>query len=459
MKNILISMNNVIQAPTKVIKLRTDICSIYQNIVLKRDKGEEDTSPSVISNFLEKNKSLGSKIDFYRMKLDDEEELIDTESEDYQKSVAYENREIIDQNESFFLRKKLNNNSNLDFFLMGLKNDIRVRTFKYYNKMMYIYFWDVQDAISFYKQYFKIAEMTFASSYVFERDFCRGFNNDETDFQFNFYDKPASIEFLDNLDIREPFDCREKQNINNHFTVQHHLPVVKIPERDENIKQKIQHIKKEEPAEVHFTNCTASKKEQFINRIDYFNKMKNFFSKNDVKKMEALLKSENFGFIFLNSKEISCGSLSNVIMQEAMKIISEDEKCMVIKNLGHDICPIASTKYGAYTIQSIIVYSESAQAQKLLSYYFAKYGEFLFSHEIGNYAIQKVLRFDEELVFELCAKSLQEIIENPLGLKVFKRCLCFFSTKYETLIAMLQNIKNTENRDICEGLIAFINEQ
>jgi len=90
--------------------------------------------------------------------------------------------------------------------------------------------------------------------------------------------------------------------------------------------------------------------------------------------------------------------------------------------------------------------------------YFEKYGEYLISHDIGNYAIQKVLRFDEELVFDLCMKNMKEIVEDDLGIKVLKKCLIFFENKRDGIIGRLNGIMDMTNKDRCDSLITFIKE-
>lgn len=85
--------------------------------------------------------------------------------------------------------------------------------------------------------------------------------------------------------------------------------------------------------------------------------------------------------------------------------MNDDEICELIKCIGYDLAPISATKYGAYVIQSLILSSISKNSQNLISCYLEANGRFLITHEIGNYTIQKVLRFDEELIFDLFMKD------------------------------------------------------
>lgn len=199
-------------------------------------------------------------------------------------------------------------------------------------------------------------------------------------------------------------------------------------------------------------------RQQFLMRVSYFDRMKNFFSKNDVRKMELLHAEGRNSFLYLNSKEVSCGCFSNVIMQNAVKTISDDRLCEIITNLGFDIAPISATKHGAYTVQTILLSAATGRSQGLLSHYFSPQGAFLIDHSIGNYAIQKILRFDDELVYRMCVANLSSIVASPLGFKVLKRCLAFFYTKSAGILSALQQIENEGNREQCRAIAQIITE-
>lgn len=199
-----------------------------------------------------------------------------------------------------------------------------------------------------------------------------------------------------------------------------------------------------------------SQSEKFSKRIGYFNRMKNFFSKNDVKKMQALCDEGRYAFLYLNSKEISCGCFSNIIMQNVVKTIGDDGLCEIIRNLGSDIAPIAATKHGAYTVQAIVLYATTPHSQALITSQFWLYGSFLISHSIGNYAIQKIVRFDEEFVLGLFLKNLEAVLEAPLGFKVLKRCLEFFRNRFVEIAAEISMIKKDKIAVQCDAIMQLI---
>src|SRR5690606_16474564 len=106
--------------------------------------------------------------------------------------------------------------------------------------------------------------------------------------------------------------------------------------------------------------------DEFNDKVAYFNKLKGFFTKNDVKKMEMMQREGKYEFLFERTKEITCGCISNVVMQTAVKDLSDEELCRLIGCLGQDIAPLSATKHGAYAIQAILGSARSQMAQQLL---------------------------------------------------------------------------------------------
>lgn len=451
-----------------------------------------------------------------------------------------------------------NNFSNIDFLIIGLKNDLRVRHFTLQKESILTHFWTVEDAISFYRQYIRLFKMSFthqmdyydfkidsfnhkASKSDHEKISTEKLNFSELNLetkctQYNTKSKaipyPTEIEclpqttfckhvdslldsrfhcknnnsrFADNEEIKNRSRSLEKVvsvifNCNNSSEKQHpkensncliddwseankefyeykisemedssdidrisYKHVIKFQEvKQENTEiMSLMDTKNETQAMEHSELSVAElsieeRKILFLERVKYFNKMKNNFSKNDLKKMSSSYEEGRLSFLFLNSKEVSCGCLSNILMQNAIKAFDESQLCEIIKNLGTDIAPISATKYGAYTVQTIILCATSKPSQQLLSKYFEQHGEFLITHEIGNYTIQKILRFDEDLVYNLCMQGLVEIMNNPLGVKVFRRCLEFFKERDAEIIQYVKMVETLENSEKCKSIIQFL---
>jgi hypothetical protein len=474
------------------------------------DIGSEDHSKSENAPILEENTSLpnytkslshsgkqskNSKIDFYKIENDNNSKngYVSNNVKQYEKCNAVKDNFISSKNA-------------LDFIIVGLKNDLRVRQFKIIRDAIYIYFWTINDSISFYRQHFKLTELSFAYKYDFQKDFLFGQSEILVDFNLSAEKPITKVDQAKDFQVCPPekavvvtFDKLKSsfsENLranNSHLKIKPYELTDKYKRTSDKPMQmldvKMSNINSEKIAgysgEKMKIICTTDKKhfssqilssernstifklknkslsaqrEEFEARVEYFNKMKNFYSKKDAKKMEDLYEAGAREFLFLNSKELSVGSYSNVIMQNAVRSMTAEELHNIVKNLSYDIVPISATKHGAYTIQTIILSASSKATQNLISCYFESNGGFLISHEIGNYSIQKVLRFDPEIVFDLCMTNIEDIISNELGFKVFKRCLEFFKAKKEVIFENLTMIESHENQEKCKSIIQILNE-
>ncbi|ADM11806.1 uncharacterized protein Eint_070420 [Encephalitozoon intestinalis ATCC 50506] len=301
-----------------------------------------------------------------------------------------------------------------------LENDIRVKDIKYGEDLVFIYFFTVEDSISFYKQFLPYAEVHFSEAYDFEQ--ALSLSSEEW----------ASIALLnmccDSSKIKENSVQPPDEKI--------HLETSNALENGFQADERSESIKDEETSLFRCTgfgssgwDCELSQEEIFTRKIEHFTHLRNFFSKSEVKAMSQSLEMGNVDFVFKNTKELAVGNQSNKVMQEAIGLLPETGIARIIQNLGHDIAPIAANKHGAYTIQMLISMSKTSLTQNLLSKYFRRFGEFLITHEIGNYTIQKILRFDANLVFELFISRIGDVVKNELGIKVLKRCIEFFPDK------------------------------
>jgi hypothetical protein len=159
--------------------------------------------------------------------------------------------------------------------------------------------------------------------------------------------------------------------------------------------------------------------------------------------MVQAIEAGSIDFVFRNSKELAVGCKSNKIMQEVIEHLSEKNLVRIIESLGDDIAPIAANKHGAYVVQMLISMARLPETQGLISRCFKRYGRFLIMHEIGNYAIQKIIRFDADLIFEFFESRILDVCGDELGVRILKRCMEFFP---EEKCAMLQNILDRQER-------------
>lgn len=356
---------------------------------------------------------------------------------------------------------------NIDFLIMSLRNDIRVRWFSLNDGFFLICFWTVRDAISFYRQYFQTATMAFAHQEEYD-----GFTLDA--FTKHRIERPVYCDTSQD-GFTEPFGTNgsaagmatEAEPLPRHGGCPRAVSRPEDGERHfggricslrklDDMLQTYKSARKAGAPPPPVGERAAAKEETFRKRVDYFNRMRSFFSASDVKKMQALYEGGQRDFLFLNTKELACGSASNLLMQGVVKAATEEQLCRIVEGLGPDIAAISATKYGAYTIQALILSALSPAAQRLISCCFEPFGEFLIDHQIGNYSIQKILHFDAPLVHEMYMRRMAQVIDSPLGLKILKKCLPFFQGGEERTIARIAEIRSEHNSERCDELLHLV---
>lgn len=277
----------------------------------------------------------------------------------------------------------------MDFYIVALKNDLRVRNYWQRRNEIFVRFWTAGEAISYYKQHIELLEMEFTEIWEFQS---------------------------------------ERQEAEGY---------AKIVKECSRVEQN--NLKKE-----------------FDMKVGLFEGLKGFFTKNEIKRMEEMSGEGDFEFIYDKGKEVACGCASNVIMQQAVRKMTDEQLCKLLTCLGQDIVPLAATKHGAYSVQAVLENAHSQLSQCLISSNFKKYGKFLMCHEIGNYSIQKLLFFNRSLVFELCLANLREIVSSPLGIKVLKRCVSFFHDWHGRIARELKSVMSPENTKNCKMVLALL---
>lgn len=408
-------MNLVVEQPTKIIKI--------QEI-----KHEAVTLEQIYTDH---------SLDFYNINSDNFEFTQKKSENEYLKNGSL--RDIID------LKRKLQESSKTNetvkpsvlsfkFFIETLKNDIRVKNYVIDNCSITTYFISLNDAISFYQLYFSLAKMTFLREFNFGISIGE-FNNESTN----------------NIQEEEVEDINDK------------------PKKETNHVFELKPFSTQNDMNKNGDKSIMTK-EDFYMRIEFFNRMKGLYTKSELKKMnisnkeneevseDSKLNEEDFKFdlILLNAKELAVGSTTNIVMQSKIKEMTEDQICELIKSFGEDISAICSTKYGAYTIQSLILACPTQKSQSLICKYFGDAGKYLFCHEIGNYSIQRILIFNEAYVYKCITSDLLNIVENKLGMKVLKRCMGIFKDNKEKLKIELKSLKDKVEPAIFEEIETFL---
>lgn len=336
------------------------------------------------------NDSIFTKnIDFYNDNFDesrifnnleenmDEQQLYQEQPFKRKKSNIYVNGLIYKKNSRTMSAEK-------DFNILKstLKFDIRVKYFKLFDNDVLVYFFCELDALSFYMQYFNFFKLSF-------QQFCN-WSPIQTD---TFSEIKPKILYSKNN--KNTTTCKED------------------------------------------TETIVYGRNRFFEAVEYFNNLKSNYNKNDLQQFSDDVSNNITDFAFCNTKELAVGSKSNKIMQEAFKIMSGEELDNIYDLLGYDIAAISASKHGAYTIQTLLTYSTNISHKQKIVKYFAKEGEFLLAHEIGNYTFQKLASYSQKLVCKFFINNFQDVVQLELGFKVFKRCIQYLSPIKEDLINCL----------------------
>lgn len=308
---------------------------------------------------------------------------------------------------------QLNNTHTIDTinelqFKYLLINDLRIKNIYQNQWYILIEFWSTSEAITFYKQFYKNIEMKFIDKYCF--------NVTRTLHHYTIIKT-----YITNNCIYNKLNTDKIYNINQLLNFK-----ININYKDNNITSYYPSI---------YTEANFKK------RINYFNGLKNLYSKEDTKKLKILINRGNKNILLTNIKELCVGIFTNILLQYELMQMSEHEIFDVINHLNYDIAPISATKYGAYVIQKLIDNTKSLKNQELLCKYFALNGRYLIFHTIGNYSIQQLLIFDNNKIKELFIDELYRIIEHSIGYKVFLKSIKYFSN-YQTEIYNKLNMLN-----------------
>jgi hypothetical protein len=441
-------VNLEIEKPTKIIQIKL-----------------EETS------FMKKS---NNSLDFYEINGDDFK-LPTKKPFQIDSNVPVLNSSVLSFDEPFLngLNNHIPFNNSIEFLINSFKNDVRVRNFIFKNNKATLFFCDIEDSISFYKQYFQVLELKFK----FENDLeiSHQFENSGNIriFPTKFYsfvpltDKTGHKDLLNDINtiifnITGDDDLKVCKNgclpdfiniVQNTFCINQNAngieKMVKCNDQNANGFEKSASSNKPGilPAKSFFFSQKSLKanepktQDEFDARVMYFNKMKSMFSKNEIKKIAEFIEMENLEYIFGNIKELCVGSSSNLIIQELFKSLSNENICKIIKSLGSDISAISATKYGAYTIQTLLMACYSKESQDLIVQNFGDQARFLLCHEIGNYTIQRILLFNENYVYKLLVENLSCMLSNNLGIKVFKRCLELLKNKIPEILNEIKKQK------------------
>lgn len=317
------------------------------------------------------------------------------------------------------------NGMSTEFIIQNLKYDKRVKNYERKGDYIFVYFWSVADSISFYKQYFHVIDMNFSNNFMAN-------NIDSNEF--------GGANFVIWREIDKNYNFMFA-NLSYNSVI---LPLKSSP------KKETKKIVKSSDTDKIFS---------FDQRLLHFTNLSKFFSPQDLKRMHLLAENNDFSFLFEYTKELAVGITSNILMQESLKKMSQINLLNIINLIGYDMGPISATKYGAYVIQTLISLIHDKTSQTNIKKFMSHYIVTLIKHPIGNYAVQKILRFDPDYILDFFCSNFSEIINDDLGYKVFKKCFESFESQYSKLNkALLKFREKIDDKRFLELSDMFIHE-
>lgn len=297
------------------------------------------------------------------------------------------------------------------FFNELFDNDLRIKNVHELKDEKVLEFFEITGAIKFYNQFTRVLDLYFINEYLILH---------------KFNEQSQKLNAL----------CYSKCSENINFSKTERKVVEKFT------STKID--KRNEPNLICKTYTATEMKEQ----IESYNKLKHFYSKTDSAKVKTLLDAGKTDILNKNIKELCVGLYTNVVVQEKIEKMSSDEITHYLKILGSDISVIACTKYGAYVIQKLIAVVNSETNKRLLCALFMYNAHHLITHDIGNYSIQKILRYNNNEMNNVFIENIHTILTDKIGARVFCKNIDFFREHKQTILNALKQTSMNETTTI-----------
>lgn len=170
------------------------------------------------------------------------------------------------------------------------------------------------------------------------------------------------------------------------------------------------------------TSYTSS--DTFHARVAYFSSLASVYSLPYTNRLRCMPRDVLYTLFITNCRLLAVGTHSNVVAQDVIRQMGPAQTAHLIGLLGEDIAYIACTKYGAYTMQTLLSSrAMSAASRRVVLRLLHGNAMHLFLHPIGNYAIQQTIAYDPSFIKGLIAGNLAVILGDTLGVRVYRKCM------------------------------------
>lgn len=297
--------------------------------------------------------------------------------------------------------------------LKKIRRETAIRSSSVLCSAVYLFFWSVSDAISFYRENKESYRIEFARRYHYESE-------------------------------------RYK---NEHHAEQpevHHTPLVDFREGDTDRLQSVAQLIETGLAPVVHGHAEAEGYvlTQFNERILFFGSISKIFTPAELKKIECMFKSGKTGAVMSSAKELCVGAQSNIMMQDLLRHLSSEQLLDFVHRLGYDIGPISATKYGAYVVQTVLEMAKCEAMRSAIVEYFERYAACLITHPLGNYSIQTVGTFSPVFLRKVLLHNFSDIVKSHIGIRVLKRSLHMFLGAKKELLEAIKSCNNPAKSDL-----------
>jgi Pumilio-family RNA binding repeat len=138
------------------------------------------------------------------------------------------------------------------------------------------------------------------------------------------------------------------------------------------------------------------------------------------------------------------GRHSNMGLQARIRGCTQEEILRIVRSVcSNAFIFLAKHKYGTYVIQLILTLARDEELKSELKRKIYPHAVALLTHEIGNYVVQHVIKFDKGFVLRCFLLDLKSILGNKTGARAMKNCVKHFFLYRKELVPKIEEAKQT----------------
>lgn len=136
------------------------------------------------------------------------------------------------------------------------------------------------------------------------------------------------------------------------------------------------------------------------------------------------------------------GKHSNIDLQNRIKGLSQREILEIVREITpFSFIFLAKHKYGTYVIQLIVILATEEDLQGEIKALVHPHAPSLLKHEIGNYVVQHIMKFDVRFVVDCFLRDLVGILNSKIGARALKNCVKHFGGYKKELAGRIEQVR------------------